>query len=120
MYKSGSRIAAVGTVLPERDEIPSENGRDRVVTHVAHRIDVGDHATTNNKQRISTDDHIVAEAAVHRVVAAAPIQRIVEFVPGDDLGAVRAGDILDAPQHIGFNDCGLNDAAETPVGPKRV
>ena len=46
-----------------------------------------------------------------RVVAAAPIERIVEFIAGDELGAVRAGDILDAPQHIGFNDYGLNDAA---------
>ena len=97
---------------------PAENARDRVVTHVAHRIDVGDHATTNNKQRISTDDHIVAEAAVHRVVAAAPIERIVEIIPGDDLGAVRAGDILDAPQHIGFNDCGLNDAARNAGRPQ--
>ena len=53
---------------------------------VAHRIDAGQHASTDNEQRIATDDDVVAQPAVENVVAAAPIERIVEFIPGDNSG----------------------------------
>jgi hypothetical protein len=63
------------------------------VAEVARRVDP-----------VISDQDVIAEPAVDDVIAASPIQRIVEFIPGDDLRAVRAGDILDALQHVGFTD----------------